>query len=177
MNGKVSLTQLILEKINEAGELTLESMFPRGRTESKIWRNLLGLPVNYEFSAPTFSTILSRLKKQGLVVKKGTHKKTLWQVSRRGTEKLNNADLLEIDPSKSDGLPRLVVYDIPESEKRKREWLRRTLVVCDYKQLQRSVWLGYCPLPEKFIKQVYNLGLKNKIHIVSINKSGTLEEV
>ncbi len=176
MKTKISLTQFILEKINEAGQLTLNSMFPRGRAESRIWRTLLGLPESYEFSPHTFSVILSRLSQQGLVVKKGIPRKTVWAISRKGAVKLNNYPV-EFELPKPDGLPRLVVYDIPELEKAKREWFRGTLVSCGYKQLQRSVWLGYCPLPERLIRQIHNRGLKNKIHIVGIHKSGTLEYI
>lgn len=178
MKVKISLTRCILEKINEAGELTLESLLPRGRAESKIWRSILDLPGDYEFSHHTFSTILSRLKNQGLVAKKGIHRKTMWVLSGKGKTKLDN-DLseAEIGPPKSDGVPRLVVYDIPEVEKRKREWLRSALVSCGYSHLQRSVWLGYCPLPEKFIRKIHELGLRSKVHIVSVYKSGTLEEI
>ncbi|MEK7500771.1 MAG: CRISPR-associated endonuclease Cas2, partial [Patescibacteria group bacterium] len=73
--------------------------------------------------------------------------------------------------------PRLVMFDIPESKRKKRNWLRMNLMAANYSQLQKSVWLGYNPLPESFIKFLDELKLKNKVHIVSIAKQGTLEEI
>ncbi len=168
---KISLTKLILDKFQEAGELTLEAVLPRNRAESKIWRSLLGLPNEHEFSPRTFSVILSRLKKQGLVVKNNIGRKALWSITSKG--KL--VDVIESELPKEDGIARLVMFDIPEIERRKRDLVRLELVVCGYRQLQKSVWLGYRPLSEKFIKYLDRLSLKEKVQIVSINKTGTLE--
>lgn len=172
---KKSLTQFILERLNEAGQLTLESFLPRHRAEAKIWRQLLGLSTDYNFSPRTFSTLLSRLKQQGLVAKSGRHGRSVWQLTLTGEEKINLP--LTLEPPPTDGISRLVFFDIPETERKKRDLLRSELVACNFRQLQKSVWLGYNPLPERFIKSLDDLKLKNKVHIVSINKIGTLEEV
>ena len=172
---KISLTRFILEKIEEAGELTLDALFPRNRAGSKLWRDILGLPDYYEFSPHSFSVILSRLKSQKLIDRKGSRRQARWVINTKGSAKIaayrNPPNIMP----KQDGQARLVVYDIPETERKKREWIRSALVVSGYNQLQRSVWLGYCPLPQKFVKKIYDFGLRTKVHIVSINKSGTLE--
>lgn len=176
--GKISFSQLILEKLNEAGNLALDGLFPRNRAEGRLWRNVLGLPTSYELSARKFSVILSKLKNQGLVAKSGGHKKSFWSLTTKGENKLKFLKTLDdIEPPKPDGVPRLVMFDIPEPERKKRNWLRTNLVAANFKQLQKSVWLGYNPLPESFIKMLDELKLKDKIHIVSINKSGTLGEI
>ena len=174
MERKNSIAQIILEKISEVGALTLDAVFPRNRAESKIWRKLLGLPEGYEFSRETFSVALSRLKEQGLVAKSRKERNAFWIITPKGKNKLESYIVEKI---KADGIPRIVMYDIPEPERRKRDWLRCELVACDYKQLQKSVWLGYCPLPEKFIKSLKDMDIKNKVHIVSIHKTGTLTEL
>lgn len=175
---KISLSHFILERINGAGDLLLESLLPHNRTEARIWRDLLGLSVRYEFSPRKFSVILSKLKKQGLVAKRGKHRKSVWSLTTIGKNKLEDLkNFSEIEPPKADGISRLVMFDIPESERKKRDLLRIGLVAANYKQLQKSVWLGYNPLPESFIKFLDELKLKNKVHIVSVNKLGTLEEV
>lgn len=172
---KKSLTQFILEKLNEIGQITLESFLPRHRIEAKIWRQILGLPTDYNFSPRTFSAILSRLKRQGLVTKSGRHGRSIWQLAPKGKEKLTLP--VSLEPLPTDGIARLVMFDIPESERRKRDWLRSELVACNFQRLQKSVWIGYNPLPEKFIKSLDEFKLKHKVHIVSINKIGTLEEI
>ena len=77
MINRATLTSVILDKIQQAGELTLEGLLPSNRTEARIWRKALGLHDKYEFSPRTFSAILSRLKNQNLVVKNGEHRKSL----------------------------------------------------------------------------------------------------
>lgn len=170
---KTSLIRLILEKFREVGDSTLEALLPRNRAETRIWRQILGLPDKYEFSPRTFSVILSRLKNQGLVAKSGIGRKVSWFLTQKGKNML--IDVVESELPKEDGVVRLVMFDIPETERRKRDITRLELVACGYKQFQRSVWLGYRPLPEKFIKSLDSLNLKGKVQIVSINKTGTLE--
>lgn len=171
-----NLPALILEKLSEVGELSLEAMFPRNRAESAVWRQLLGLPRGYEFSKQTFSTTLARLKKQGLVKNNKARWKPLWFLTNKGKTKfLNSRDILV--PTELDDIPRLVVYDIPESNRKKRDRIRKELVVCGYKQLQKSVWLGYRPLPAGFAELIDGLKLGKKIHILGVNKEGTLEEI
>ncbi len=172
---KTSLTSLILGKFQEAGEMTLGAVLPINRTEGKIWRQVLGLPTGYEFSSRTFSVILSRLKKQGLVAKTGLHGKSLWFLTNKGKDYIN--DTVESSLPIEDGIMRLVMFDIPETESGKRKSVRIQLVACGYRQLQKSVWMGYRPLPEKFIKSLDDMKLKNKVQIVSINKRGTLETI
>lgn len=172
--GKTSLTQLVLEKLREAGELTLEAALPRNRAESKLWRQILGLPTGYEFSSRTFSTILYRLKKQGLVDKTGLHRRSIWSLTGEGK---NSMDAIKSNLSQEDGIVRLVMFDIPEVESSKRRLTREKLLACGFSQLQKSVWVGYRPLPQKFIKFLDDMKLKGKVQIVSIDKKGTLETI
>lgn len=171
----ISISKLILEKLSEAGELALEGLFPKNRAEGKIWREVLGLPTGYEFSKPSFSVTLNRLRSQGLVSKTGGSRYPVWTLTNQGKNKIKSYGYF-IKPAKVDGIPRLVAYDIPEKERKKRDWLRYELVICGYNQLQKSVWLGYSPLPEEFIQSLKDLNLRNRVHIVSIHKKGTLTE-
>lgn len=170
-----SITHFLLDKLSESGDLVLETMFPKNRAEGRMWRQVMGLSDGYEFSKPTFSSLLHRLKKEGLVSKTGKGVNSKWSLTQIGKNKLKHYQNL-IEPLKPDGIPRLVMYDIPESDRRKRDWIRNELVASGYEQLQKSVWLGYVPLTEDFVRSVKDLGLKDKIHIVSINKKGTLNE-
>lgn len=176
MHKKVkSVTHFLLEKLSESGDIVLEAMFPRNRVEGIMWRKIMDLPTDYEFSKPIFSSLLHRLKKEGLVVKNNQGANSKWSITQIGKNKLKYYENL-IKPIKQDGIPRLVMYDIPESNRKKRYWLRSELIASGYDQLQKSVWLGYSPLSEDFIKSIKDLGLENKIHIVSINKKGTLNK-
>lgn len=172
---KSTISKLILEKLSEAGELALEGLFPKNRAEGRMWREVLGLPTGYEFSKPTFSVVLNHLRAQGFIAKTGGSRYPVWTLTNQGKNKLKSYGYL-IRPAKADGIPRLVAYDIPEKERKKRDWLRYELVACGYNQLQKSVWLGYSPLPEEFLQSLKDLNLKDKVHIVGIYKKGTLTE-
>ena len=173
MNKNNSISQLILNKLNEIGDVTLDSVFPKNKAESRIWRRFLGLPESYEFSPRSFSTILSRLRQDGLVVKSKNSGRFLWALSAKAKNRVVELKF-PIEPVKPDGIPRLVMYDIPENQKNKRYELRTNLVSLGYQQLQKSVWLGYAPLPEEFMRLIKNYGLGDKVQIVSIDKKGTV---
>ncbi len=170
-----TLPKIILEKLSEVSELALDGLFPKNRSESGLWREILGLPTDYKFSKQTFSNTLNRLKQQGLVKNTGGGRYSFWLLTYKGQNKLKSYNH-NIVPAKTDGIPRLVMYDIPEKYRRKRDWLRSELATCAYRQLQRSVWLGYSPLPQAFIESLQDTGLRNSVHIVSIHKTGTITE-
>lgn len=172
-SGKNSISKIILKKIGEAKAIALGGLFPRNRAESRLWCSLLGLPQGYEFSKPSFSSLLSQLNQDGLIKRNGSRKDAFWLLTAKGREKVRSFTRF-MEPVKADGVPRLVVYDIPEVDKRKRNLIRSELVACNYQQLQRSVWLGYSPLPENFIRSLEDMKLEGKVHIISIQKKGTI---
>lgn len=171
-----TISKLILEKLADVGELALEGLFPKNQTEGRMWREILGLPTGYKFSKPTFSVVLNRLQEQGFIAKTSGSRYSVWILTNQGKDRLKSYGHF-IKPAKPDGVPRLVMYDISEKERRKRDWLRYELVACGYDQLQKSVWLGYSPLPKEFIQSLKDMNLKDMVHIVSIYKKGTLTEL
>ena len=48
----------------------------------------------------------------------------------------------------------IIMYDIPESFRRERDWLRGVLRILDFKQKQKSVWIGPAPLPKEFVAKL-----------------------
>jgi DNA-binding transcriptional regulator PaaX len=170
---KPQLKTLIIRKLSELGEGTLNALFPYRYPETRLWRKLLGLDPAYTFSKRTFSSILSQLRKDGLVEKQGDGRRhAVWKISAKGASSVKNQNLLGL---KNDGIPRIVSYDIPEKNRRARYWLRACLFDHNYRQLHKSVWLGFTPLPEEFLKQLDALSLRDYIHMFSIGKKGTLQ--
>ena len=76
---------------------------------------------------------------------------------------------------KKDGIGRLVIFDIPERERKKRDAIRLELIASTFKQLQKSVWIGHHPLPPDFPELLDELRLRGKVHIFTIGKKGTLD--
>lgn len=171
----ITLTQLILEKLLEFGEVTLDAFFPAKYPEARLWRSILGLDPSYEFSPRTFSTILWRLRQQGLVARRGS-RKARWSLTPEGETVLENSrtenPFADLPPP--DRIARLVIFDIPERDRKKRDAVRQELLACDFKALQKSVWLGYRPLPEDFLELLDELNLRKHVHILTIRDPGTI---
>src|SRR3989344_6891953 len=79
-----TLSRLILECLAEFGEVALSSFFPAKYPEARIWRALLGLDERYRFRRESFSTLLWRLKIQGLVARSGRKRESRWRLTGEG---------------------------------------------------------------------------------------------
>lgn len=123
-----TLTRLILQKIDRAGEVLLDSFFPAKYPEARLWRRLLRLDSTYEFKRPTFAAILSKLKSQGLVETSTKKEGRFWRLSTRGHIVFSK----QHSAPRPDGMKRLVCFDIPERDRAKRRWLRGELIACGY---------------------------------------------
>ena len=128
-----------------------------------------------------FYRMLSHLYKQGLIEKK---QNKFWRLTAKGKEKLKELSSA-ISQRKNDIMPlrpfeiekdyfKVIVFDIPEKEKRKRLWLRQTLRNFEFSMLQKSVWIGENKLPEDFFAHLRLLRIMPCIHIFAIEKKGTL---
>ncbi|MEK7075111.1 MAG: hypothetical protein AAB968_05085 [Patescibacteria group bacterium] len=171
---KRSMYGLILKQIAEVGEGMLCAFLPRMYPEAKIARDILGLDSPRRIPRRTFSTILSRLKKDGLVERSGETRSALWRLTDAGKQYLERERTEVLRCAKEDGIGRLVIFDIPEQERKKRDRIRSELIYADFKQLQKSVWIGYRPLPQDFLHLLDELYLKGKVHIFSIQNEGTI---
>ena len=169
-----TLSRLILEALAEFGEAAVASFFPAKYPEGRLWRRILGLDARYRFKRETFSSLLSRLQAQGLVVRAGSTRKGTWRLTARGAAHVASLPPLRPEPPRPDGIRRLVVFDIPERERKKRDAIRLELITAGYEQLQKSVWHGERPLPKDFMELVDALSLRNCVHIFSVRHAGTL---
>ena len=165
-----SLRNLILKKVFEIGHGMLDGFFPAKYPEARMWRGVLGLDEKYVFSKRTFSSILSKLRKEGLVERIGARKASLWTITQKGQNYIQKNGILP----KHDGVARIVIFDIPEQERKKRRWLREHLLELEYRQLQKSVWIGDAPLSEKFYKDSDILSLREYVHVFKVVGDGTL---
>ncbi len=65
----------------------------------------------------------------------------------------------------------LVSFDVPESKRRVRDWLRNQLRDWDFVMVQKSLWIGSGPLPIEFYDHVKLLNIKDTIKIFKVNKN------
>lgn len=124
----------------------------------------------------TIKVLLSRLKKRGLIE---NPKKGFWQISELGQKYLESKKNLKLLTSfssgsiaqgKKDGQEVIVVFDIPEKYKKKRDWLRRELISFGLKPIQKSVLIGKTRFPSSFVDDLEELDLLPYVHIFVIKE-------
>ena len=102
---------------------------------------------------------LSRLRKKGLV----ENKNGIWKITRKGLDWLNKKTPLprhqKYFQKKKSLKNMIIVFDIPETAKKKRNWLRFELMNMGFAMLQKSVWFGPAPLHEDFINAIKEIGI------------------
>lgn len=181
------LTDIIL-KFLEAGEATSDLIFS-GYAES--YRKMRGIQQSEKIDfkkieRQRFHSLISKLHKEGLVKKKKGEglSQSLWSITKRGIKKLNLIRLknkqagkmptLKIIPLHQKDFLKVIAFDIPERDKKKRNWLRLNLINLGFEKLQKSVWVGDEKLPEDFFRHLRELKLIPCVHIFAVSKSGSI---
>jgi len=194
----------ILEILSELGEFSvnfLDAMMSDYATSYKKLRRMAAYGPFYKelFVKPErlsfeeyrkkerqkFYSLLNYLQKEGLVEKRKNKKgrNSFWGITLKGRKKLK-----ELKEKQSKILPKtryevqkegelkIVIFDIPEKERRKRHWLRQSLLSLEFSPLQKSVWIGNTKLPEKFLKELKEIALLPYVEIFAIHKTGTIKK-
>ncbi len=129
----------------------------------------------------SFHNFLYRLKKDGLITKMDRNKKTFFKLSPRGKEILQKLRSVILPSAKHENKEentlKIVIFDIPEKEKNKRDWLRSALKNLDFNMIQKSVWMGKSKLPEEFIRDLGQLNILSYVEIFAITKAGSLRSL
>ena len=156
--------------------------------------------LNYEFSkrqnarqkleekavaSQRFYSLLYQLQKDGLIKKSKKQKKSLWLLTKKGTQKLAVLKSKTSLPStfykskkhkSKNAKLSIVIFGIPEVERKKRAWLRSALRNLEFQMMQKSVWVGRGEIPEEFLYDLKNLNLIKYVEIFAVTKSGSLQK-
>lgn len=132
-----------------------------------------------------YYNLICKLKREGFILEKVNSGKKFFALTNRGKRKfafLHKATHKTILPStsyvkESDSKLTIVSFDIPERERRKRDWLRMVLCNLGFTKIQRSVWIGKVKIPQNFLESLRGLGLIGFVEIFEISKTGTLQHV
>ena len=124
------------------------------------------------YRASSIQTTLSRLHGKKYI----SSSKGGWHLTEQGKnyyQKRKTTILSYIPSSFNDKSPQntIVAFDIPESNRKIRNWLRNQLKIFNYKMLQQSLWIGPGPLPPLFKKQLNKLEIKDNVKIFFIKKT------
>ena len=111
-----------------------------------------------------FNQAIYRLKKKGIIGSDDTG------ITLLRSDRIRNSALpfIKTKPSKTNQV--LIIFDIPEKDRRFRDWLRGQIRLWDFTMIQRSVWLGSGPLPEEFYKRIKYLKMEKHIRVFVVRK-------
>lgn len=115
-----------------------------------------------EVKKESLRTIAWRLRKKGLIEKTGEK----YQLSVFGMQVVQKVHIEE--EKEWDGKWRMVIFDIPETKRNERDWIRKELVQMEYKPIQRSVFLGQYPLSEEFMEKLEERDLDSCVRFLTV---------
>ena len=169
----------ILKFLSKFGYMVLDANLPKKYGSCLIWRKIFGLDVTKEEKRKkewkrTISNTLDRLMMKDLVVRDTLKEKTRWKLSPKGQRTIQKFN--RTLPQADDKL-RIFIFDIPESKKYYRDWLRQQLIIAKYRMLQRSVWIGKRPLSHDLIIQIQDKKLWKDAYFFEVKEIGTLENL
>ncbi len=126
-------------------------------------------------------TAISRLRKRNLVYGERRDKKLIFALTETGEREAQKVRLkLEMSkPKRWDGKWRIIIFDVPEKLRGKRDLLRKELNNFGFTQLQRSVWAYPYPLPKEFVELWDNAGILKYCVVfeaVNITEVGALKQ-
>jgi len=132
----------------------------------------------------SLKNVIYKLKKDGLIEYRESSQGREIAITQKGKYLLEKteSDILprrrySIEEStESDKSLKIIIFDIPEKERRKRDWLRSVIKNLGFNQLQQSVWAGNKPIPESLLKDIKELKLLNFVEIFSVDKKGTIKK-
>jgi len=130
-----------------------------------------------------FDDLVYRLKKDGLICAVEKEKGLFLGLTNKGksilekfrADKKNSLPMARYS-NQDDKILKIIIFDIPEQEKRKRKWLRSVLKNLKFKMLQKSVWVGKTKLPGEFIEDLKRINILSYIEIFAVSRSGTLKK-
>ena len=130
-----------IEKIDK----TFELFYPR--TMKEVWfPDLYKLKRGYgrKKDRQQFSQLIYYLKKKGYIKIKNLEEKQAVLLTKKGTDKVLKIKFKTKEKKKRlDGKWQMVIFDIPEDIKNKRDYFRYGLKRLKYQKLQQSIWI--CP--------------------------------
>lgn len=128
-----------------------------------------------------FNDFLYRLRKDNLIADAKKDQRHFFGLTSKGKKVLEKLRLNNLPAGKyavgEEDTWKILIFDIPEKERRKRFWLRSALKNLKFKMVQKSVWVGKVKLPRQFIQDLDGIGILSYIEIFLITKTGSLKQI
>ncbi|AKM78305.1 TPA: CRISPR-associated endonuclease Cas2 [Candidatus Wolfebacteria bacterium] len=129
-----------------------------------------------------YDNLVYRLKQQGLLEEVEKEGKKFFRLTAEGKRKLTKSKESPSLPSlyyekEKDERFVIVMFDIPEQDRKKRAWLRAVLINLGFSMAQKSVWIGKVRIPQTLIDDLVKLDLDDFVEIFQVTKTGNLKHV
>jgi len=118
---------------------------------------------------PRYERGLRHLERRGLVKLSTINGKKFIELTRKGQLEALFERINVDNRKKWDGKWRLVIFDIPEDAKGKRQQIRNLLKAKNFIKLQASVYVNPYPLNRQAIEYLKSSGLINYIRILRVD--------
>lgn len=118
-----------------------------------------------KISQSVYYQSIYRLKRRGIL----EDKNNIFSLSQKG--KISFQDpyrKVKDEPSKSNKI--LIIFDIPETKRKVRTWIRNQIKEWDFEMVQKSVWIGYGPLPKEFTERLKFLKVNEGVKVYNLRK-------
>jgi len=144
------------------GEATGFFSWPLPYSRSYAWKQI-------KRNKDVYNTIYS-LKKQKLIREISRNGKRFYKLTSKGQLELLLRKAIMEKPLKWDGLWRIIIFDIPEDFRDKRNLLRSLIKKNGFIKLQASVFISPYPLNREAISYLKQSGLISYIRIIRANE-------
>lgn len=195
---KGDLTLAILEKVSEVACVSIDMMATiittrYGASMKELDRNYNSIKEKRERffnemaeireAKKKYRSMLYKLKRDGLISEKNKNGKKFIKITVNGLRKLerlrkNREEFIPANYKKEIGNRYIIViFDIPEVQRKRRAWIRSVLKNLGLKMAQKSVWVGKAKIPKDFIDDLFEWELDEFVEIFEITKSGNLKHI
>lgn len=136
-----------------------------------------------EYSRNSLQVAVRRLEKKGFIEKGIMEDELCLRLTRLGANYLKQMQqrkkekgIMKINPVKIkwDGKWRVVVFDIPEKNRRVRQALRMGLRMLEFKPLQKSVWVSKVDCTRELRSYIRELSLSSYVLVFETKDLGTV---
>lgn len=155
-------TLIDLIELRSSNKRTLGSLIEKILTQKNFFDYYQALK---NLKDNSLKTILWRLQKKGLVERKQNR----YRLTKQGLNFIKKFQEKNLE-KQWDGKWRIVMFDIPEKEHAKRNWLRYQLLNLEYKSLQKSVFIGKWPLDEDLFKKIFKQNIRPYIKLITVGE-------
>ncbi len=138
--------------------------------------NLFGIPKFKKYSQNSLSGTLSRIHKDGLIEKSNEEFFLTLKGQKYIKKKMNSLRQFYFNFDKDAPKNLIVMFDIPETKKAEREWLRWHLKKFNYSMIQKSVWVGPSPLPKEFLDYIESIKIKDGLKTFKLAKGYNIKK-